>query len=87
MVESSSSAPGEERSAGEKLLEEASPAKLRRAACLRTPHAVQLYPALQGHSFAVATALQHSLAPAVSGQLHHTLPSLRQQRGQAPPLA
>ena len=86
-VETTASAPGEERSGGEKSLEEESPAKLRRVASLRAPRALQAYPSLQGYSFTAAAVAHHSLIPAEPGQLHHTLPSLRQQRGQAPPLA
>ncbi|MGH8055167.1 MAG: hypothetical protein ACREP4_14750 [Stenotrophomonas sp.] len=87
IVESTASASAEERSGGEKQLEEESPAKLRRVAGLRVPRAAQQYPELQGHTFAVAAVLRHSLIPAAPGQPRHTLPSLRQQRGQAPPLA
>lgn len=86
-VETTASAPGEERSGGEKSLEEESSAKLRRVANLRAPRAMQPYPSLQGHSFTTAAVADHSLIPAAPGQLHHTLPSLRQQRGQAPPQA
>lgn len=87
MVETTASAPGEERSGGEKLLEEESPAKLRRVASLRAPRAVQSYPALQPQTITVADAADRSMIPASPRQTHHALTSLRQQRGQAPPLA
>ncbi|WP_449467419.1 hypothetical protein [Stenotrophomonas humi] len=87
MVETTASALGEERPGGEKSLEEDPPAKLRRVASPCAPRAPQPYPSLQGHSFTATAVIQQLLIPATPGQLHHTLPSLRQQRGQAPPPA
>ncbi|WP_269791291.1 hypothetical protein [Stenotrophomonas sp. Iso1] len=87
LVETTTAAAGEERSGGEKSLEEESPAKLRRVTRLRAPRAIQLYPSLQGNSFKIAAVAHAPRIPAASGQLHYTLPSQRQQRGQAPPLA
>jgi len=80
-------AAGEERTGGETQLEEESPAKLRRLATLRAPNAAQPYQANHRQTFPISAVLRHSLIPAAPGQPRHSLPSQRQQRGQAPPLA
>jgi len=81
------SAPAEERQDGERHLEEESPAKLRRVSKLQQSAAAQRAPAVLP---VIAASVPATAAPALFDDAHslgHPLPSLRQQRGQAPPQA